>query len=115
MWCFFFSSRRRHTRCSRDWSSDVCSSDLVSFCTFQNMKVSAERQDPLQAGTEINVHQNLLVNIRGLGECGEFVCVINPPPPPNRSEYPHQATPPVVGVRTPPNCSILMRYRLRFY
>src|SRR2546429_5757229 len=27
---FFFSSRRRHTRCSRDWSSDVCSSDLRS-------------------------------------------------------------------------------------
>src|SRR2546429_4580128 len=26
--CFFFSSRSRHTRCSRDWSSDVCSSDL---------------------------------------------------------------------------------------
>src|SRR3989449_2541686 len=26
---FFFSSRRRHTRCSRDWSSDVCSSDLI--------------------------------------------------------------------------------------
>src|SRR5690606_41040417 len=26
---FFFSSRRRHTRFSRDWSSDVCSSDLV--------------------------------------------------------------------------------------
>src|SRR5205809_1822171 len=25
---FFFSSRRRHTRCRRDWSSDVCSSDL---------------------------------------------------------------------------------------
>src|SRR2546422_1134389 len=29
MFCFFFSSRRRHTRCSRDWSSDVCSSDLL--------------------------------------------------------------------------------------
>src|SRR2546429_5365068 len=28
---FFFSSRRRHTRCSRDWSSDVCSSDLEDF------------------------------------------------------------------------------------
>src|SRR6266436_3979039 len=27
---FFFSSRRRHTRCSRDWSSDVCSSDLMA-------------------------------------------------------------------------------------
>src|SRR6266436_7551656 len=29
---FFFSSRRRHTRCSRDWSSDVCSSDLLPGC-----------------------------------------------------------------------------------
>src|SRR5690606_40544498 len=27
---FFFSSRRRHTRFSRDWSSDVCSSDLTN-------------------------------------------------------------------------------------
>src|SRR6266542_999210 len=27
---FFFSSRRRHTRCYRDWSSDVCSSDLAA-------------------------------------------------------------------------------------
>src|SRR5207245_2918208 len=30
LFLFFFSSRRRHTRCYRDWSSDVCSSDLVS-------------------------------------------------------------------------------------
>src|SRR6266480_3392383 len=30
MWfCFFFSSRRRHTRLTCDWSSDVCSSDLA--------------------------------------------------------------------------------------
>src|SRR6266498_2295760 len=28
---FFFSSRRRHTRCGRDWSSDVCSSDLPAL------------------------------------------------------------------------------------
>src|SRR2546430_9097205 len=27
--CFFFSSRRRHTRFDCDWSSDVCSSDLT--------------------------------------------------------------------------------------
>src|SRR5206468_9873181 len=27
---FFFSSRRRHTRSDRDWSSDVCSSDLAA-------------------------------------------------------------------------------------
>src|SRR5690606_40871646 len=36
--CFFFSSRRRHTRFSRDWSSDVCSSDLgwegVGLCSY---------------------------------------------------------------------------------
>src|SRR3954466_1070641 len=30
VFCFFFSSRRRHTRLSCDWSSDVCSSDLSS-------------------------------------------------------------------------------------
>src|SRR5256885_3080547 len=28
LFCFFFSSRRRHTRLQGDWSSDVCSSDL---------------------------------------------------------------------------------------
>src|SRR5699024_5522662 len=28
---FFFSSRRRHTRSKRDWSSDVCSSDLLAL------------------------------------------------------------------------------------
>src|SRR5690606_21080126 len=33
---FFFSSRRRHTRFSRDWSSDVCSSDLLYFSADMN-------------------------------------------------------------------------------
>src|SRR5699024_11833904 len=32
---FFFSSRRRHTRSKRDWSSDVCSSDLL-FLRYEN-------------------------------------------------------------------------------
>src|SRR5256885_8274436 len=32
---FFFSSRRRHTRLQGDWSSDVCSSDLISRHPFQ--------------------------------------------------------------------------------
>src|SRR5437899_9250238 len=31
---FFFSSRRRHTRCLSDWSSDVCSSDLEIIDVF---------------------------------------------------------------------------------
>src|SRR5690606_40582107 len=33
---FFFSSRRRHTRFSRDWSSDVCSSDLSRLPWLQS-------------------------------------------------------------------------------
>src|SRR2546429_834103 len=37
---FFFSSRRRHTRCSRDWSSDVCSSDL--FFSLDDLMNSKE-------------------------------------------------------------------------
>src|SRR2546422_7584734 len=35
---FFFSSRRRHTRCSRDWSSDVCSSDLRLLITLPSIQ-----------------------------------------------------------------------------
>src|ERR1022692_1058577 len=30
LFCFFFSSRRRHTRLQGDWSSDLCSSDLLA-------------------------------------------------------------------------------------
>src|SRR5207249_7480457 len=37
---FFFSSRRRHTRSKRDWSSDVCSSDLTM--TFEPRPASIE-------------------------------------------------------------------------
>src|SRR5207245_7239857 len=41
---FFFSSRRRHTRCYRDWSSDVCSSDLHGLKLI-NMLGKASRPD----------------------------------------------------------------------
>src|SRR5699024_12222819 len=34
---FFFSSRRRHTRSKRDWSSDVCSSDLRALSLFERL------------------------------------------------------------------------------
>src|SRR5437870_11681178 len=37
MFFFFFSSRRRHTRWPRDWSSDVCSSDLLLHVLFDEM------------------------------------------------------------------------------
>src|SRR3712207_8136399 len=36
--CFFFSSRRRHTRYWRDWSSDVCSSDLATPISFDQLQ-----------------------------------------------------------------------------
>src|SRR2546429_4077015 len=39
---FFFSSRRRHTRCSRDWSSDVCSSDLVPCGSLKHVVSSVD-------------------------------------------------------------------------
>src|SRR5262245_66482725 len=41
---FFFSSRRRHTRCLSDWSSDVCSSDLVRRSGVQLRLASRKRR-----------------------------------------------------------------------
>src|SRR5690606_40016512 len=42
---FFFSSRRRHTRFSRDWSSDVCSSDLARQPTgVRSLNIRREAQ-----------------------------------------------------------------------
>src|SRR5690625_7890477 len=40
---FFFSSRRRHTRWPRDWSSDVCSSDLDKLGVIANLSAKADR------------------------------------------------------------------------
>src|SRR5699024_11995031 len=37
---FFFSSRRRHTRSKRDWSSDVCSSDLLEKTAYLTIKTA---------------------------------------------------------------------------
>src|SRR5258705_12864455 len=51
---FFFSSRRRHTRCLSDWSSDVCSSDLAR-------DLGAVRVDP---GQVEQILVNLAVNAR---------------------------------------------------
>src|SRR5699024_960522 len=49
---FFFSSRRRHTRSKRDWSSDVCSSDVVALGAgrlyeVRPLRVRAARWDSL--------------------------------------------------------------------
>src|SRR3989449_8185232 len=55
---FFFSSRRRHTRCSRDWSSDVCSSDLaLSVCNVPESSLvrASDLRFLTRAGPEIGV------------------------------------------------------------
>src|SRR6516225_5621718 len=44
---FFFSSRRRHTRLTYDWSSDVCSSDLAVAAT-----VDLDLDDGIHVGTQ---------------------------------------------------------------
>src|SRR5215467_4873712 len=41
---FFFSSRRRHTRLQGDWSSDVCSSDLVHVRREDDVRRQTHRQ-----------------------------------------------------------------------
>src|SRR5687768_18425613 len=46
---FFFSSRRRHTRCSRDWSSDVCSSDLLSGRYGDVTRMAQDREQSRQS------------------------------------------------------------------
>src|SRR5207253_8561548 len=48
---FFFSSRRRHTRWPREWSSDVCSSDL-STCTWPGRKETPRGSSTCRATAE---------------------------------------------------------------
>src|SRR5690606_4653937 len=53
---FFFSSRRRHTRFSRDWSSDVCSSDLGARRAedlAEEIPEEVVEVDPLEAAERI--------------------------------------------------------------
>src|SRR5690606_41058068 len=49
---FFFSSRRRHTRFSRDWSSDVCSSDLL----LPGLQLAGNNRAGLPAGKLIHMN-----------------------------------------------------------
>src|SRR5215208_4362720 len=51
---FFFSSRRRHTRWPRDWSSDVCSSDLPPPGGEETSQ-TLSAPDPPEAGPRVEV------------------------------------------------------------
>src|SRR5205814_2684799 len=59
---FFFSSRRRHTRCLSDWSSDVCSSDLVF--PFLSVMLPLYVRNVLKLGPE---RLGLLMAVSGTG------------------------------------------------
>src|SRR5690606_39673873 len=60
---FFFSSRRRHTRFSRDWSSDVCSSDLElsvnnwGDAVIQAIEEGVKRFEALNPGIKVEVRR----------------------------------------------------------
>src|SRR2546429_8929603 len=59
---FFFSSRRRHTRCSRDWSSDVCSSDL-----WDKVSIAFGYQDFVPGTNEAAALSKILLDAYGRG------------------------------------------------
>src|SRR5690554_7086392 len=67
---FFFSSRRRHTRCGRDWSSDVCSSDLAVYRdAIQRIKNDVSSGTQLQASMRLqDVFPVMAVQLTAIGE-----------------------------------------------
>src|SRR5258707_10903809 len=81
---FFFSSRRRHTRYWRDWSSDVCSSDLLAVLTGAGLLTAAGQLllTRLSSGNSIDVttaiwfHAGRLPAWRTLGSAVLSVVVV---------------------------------------
>src|SRR5690606_40554150 len=65
---FFFSSRRRHTRFSRDWSSDVCSSDLVGEKLYFYDSIA-----PIIAADSINMDVAFRASRWGKGEGQDYL------------------------------------------
>src|SRR2546430_14593156 len=74
---FFFSSRRRHTRFDCDWSSDVCSSDLIGTGPT---RISPEGPVPVVDVRRESVHlggaANVLANLVALGVRASVVGVV---------------------------------------
>src|SRR5205085_7208391 len=80
---FFFSSRRRHTRFDCDWSSDVCSSDLVPRhppCALSSLTVKLTREQRrqfqisnLRSQISLSSRANLSVHLHSK-TCLVFLC-----------------------------------------
>src|SRR5258706_2547580 len=81
MFFFFFSSRRRHTRLVSDWSSDVCSSDLV-------LGVEEEVQTAIQLGAYLH----------DVGKVRVPHEILNKPGPLTRDEYEVVQMHPIWGI-----------------
>src|SRR5436853_7327208 len=62
---FFFSSRRRHTRCLSDWSSDVCSSDLLLAVQLENSGIRHRLDKQIRQSPDERVD-----SIRRITRCG---------------------------------------------
>src|SRR3989440_3531071 len=73
---FFFSSRRRHTRSDRDWSSDVCSSDLLVTGSFMDYAMPRADDLPLfkDAIHAVPAKTNPL-GVKGAGEAGTTAAI----------------------------------------
>src|SRR2546429_7120512 len=75
---FFFSSRRRHTRCSRDWSSDVCSSDLITLEANPESVTAEKLEDWKRVGINrlsigLQAYDDALLKTMGrLHDCAAF-------------------------------------------
>src|ERR1035441_10564866 len=65
---FIFSSRRRHTRCLSDWSSDVCSSDLLRQTRIDIFEVDTQR-----ATTALHQHLEIAAGLRCLHDAKAVV------------------------------------------
>src|SRR5437763_13074093 len=67
---FFFSSRRRHTRYIGDWSSDVCSSDLLQPTALQEALVEGEHEPGRrpEERCEEEGHQAVVDHVRELAD-----------------------------------------------
>src|SRR5215813_1359781 len=63
--CFFFSSRRRHTRCGRDWSSDVCSSDLIKAFAVAILGGIGNAWGVVLAGLIYGIAEALIIALAG--------------------------------------------------
>src|SRR6266581_1839069 len=64
--CFFFSSRRRHTRWTGDWSSDVCSSDLDEKANDAQRQALAGIASGKSGGPPQMIRDNLVSDFRGV-------------------------------------------------